>query len=195
MKLDAMNGVLLMLHSHYYAVLGLSRDAEYLRQRIPFNYERVIPGRREPLCNAGKDVATIVLNQTGLAMHQSRSMNDPTTEDLADRLVPKADAKNGYGTSKAVDHLHADTGVSRPSWTGGYEYPGRIEVADLCQRNRIVSKYRNLVHPLRNDMHQVIGERVVIVDDENHEVQKVVVEVEDTIRGFEESRSDRALFP
>ena len=95
MKLNAMNGVLLVFESHDFLLGSPGGDFEAIGECIALDDERVVAGSFERIWQAGEDAGAIVVNGRGLAMHEAVCADYIAAVDLTDRLVAETDSQDG----------------------------------------------------------------------------------------------------
>src|SRR5690606_24901626 len=102
------------------------------------------------------------------AVHQPGRPRYPAAVDVADALVPQADAEYRYLLAQREDNLVADAAVVRVAGARADDDVRRLQRLDFCQGHRIVAEYLDLSAQLAEVLHQVIGKRVVVVDNDDH---------------------------
>ena len=97
-ELDAFDGELAMAETHDRAAPigagGAGRNLEFIRQRIFFDDERMIPGTGHGAGDSGKDGFTVMFDLAGLAVHELRCADDVASEGCADSLMAEADSED-----------------------------------------------------------------------------------------------------
>src|SRR5690606_22353092 len=94
--------------------------------------------------------------------------DDTAAVGLADALVPEAHAEDRNPAAEALDDRHRDprlVGRARPG--RDHDLRGR-EALDLVEADLIVAVNAHVLAELAEILHEVVGERVVIVDHEEH---------------------------
>ena len=106
----------------------------------------------------------VVTNDARLAVQQRLCASDPAAERFDDRLVAEADAERGGVRAERSDELDGHTrvlGASRPR--RDHEPVGRERLC-LLDRDRVVAKDVDLGAEFLEQVHEVPGEGVVVVD-------------------------------
>ena len=76
----------------------------------------MIAGRIERVGQAGEQLAIVMKDRAGLAVHKSFGTDNPAAEGLADRLVAETDAEDWQLAGKIFDNLNRDPGLIRRAW-------------------------------------------------------------------------------
>src|SRR5262249_30561954 len=103
-----------------------------------------------------------------LAVHQVRRADDLRAEGLADRLMAETHPEDGRRAREAQYDVDADACV------GGRARPGRDHDVrgrhdgDLLERDLVVADDLRVRAQLAEVLDEVVRERVVVVDDEDH---------------------------
>ena len=102
-----------------------------------------------------------------LAVHQRGRAHDRAAIDLADRLVAEADAEDRDFRAGALDQRQADAGlVGRAG--AGREHDGLgVHGHHLVDGDLVVAAHGELRPQLADVVDEVVGEAVVVIDDEN----------------------------
>src|SRR5688572_13566671 len=82
--------------------------------------------------------------------------------------MTEADAEDRHARTEAANDVHRDAGVLRAARSGRDEDLLRRHGLDLTDRDLVVASDAELRAQLAQVLDQVVGERVVVVDDENH---------------------------
>jgi hypothetical protein len=105
----------------------------------------------------------------GKYQYQALGADDFAAEVLADALVPEADPEQRLLACKGLDHGEAHACFVRRARPRRDHHTVRIERECLFDGDGIVAKYL-LLHPkLAKVLHQIISERVEIIDYEKHD--------------------------
>src|ERR1019366_2131640 len=109
MKLHTLDGKLPVsqAHDHPRSVFVQSPGADFkiARQAIFGDDQRVVAGRSHRRRQSEEDGLAVVLNLTGLAVHQVLRANHLAAEGSADRLVSEADAEYGHLAREMTDQF------------------------------------------------------------------------------------------
>ncbi|OIQ81222.1 hypothetical protein GALL_370030 [mine drainage metagenome] len=101
-------------------------------------------------------------------MHQLLRMHDFAAESLADALVTKADTENGDLAGEGVNQRHGNAGLVRRARPRRNHDMARRQFRYLFQRDLVVAKHAHVLPQFGQVLHQVVGERVVIVQHQEH---------------------------
>ena len=95
-------------------------------------------------------------------------MLDTSTERFTDSLMAEAHAEDRNAAAEFLDDFLADTGVLGVARTGRKDDMRGIQALDFADGERVVAHYLHIRLDGRRLLEQVIGKRIVIVDQENH---------------------------
>src|SRR4051812_30181367 len=170
-ELHALGGQLAVADGHHDPAAS-GRDLERVGQRLLLHDEGVIAPdgqrRRDPV----EDRAAVVLDRRRLAVHREMA-DDGAAEGLGERLVAEADAQRRHpGLGEALDDVEADPRLVGRARTGRDDDavgPAREQLLDV---RGVVAHDVELAAQLAQVLDEVVGERVVVVDDEDaHQAQ------------------------
>ncbi len=129
---------------------------------------------------------SVVVNLRCLAVHQRRSIGDRAAIGKADGLVPKANPKDRHNRPQPPDDFDADARVLGPAGPRRYHDARRGSGGDVRNRALVVADHVDLAFKAADELHQVVGEGIVIVDDKDHQMI--------SLASFAASASARPLF-
>ena len=89
---------------------------------------------------------------------------------LADGLMAEAHAENGQLSGKAFDASARNAGFAGRARPGRDDQMRRVQAIDIVGRNLIVAEHPQ-IEPgidLPQPLHEVVGEGIVVIDEENH---------------------------
>ena len=168
MKLHPVHGKFAMPQSHD-LILGSPRsDFQILRKRLAFDDQRMIPRGLKGLGQCGKYPTTIVVNHGGLSMHQARRADDIAAIHMAHALMTETDTQDRQMFTKRADDIATDAGLQRRAGTRGDADPLGFKFGNFFQRNFIIAANDHLSPQLAKILDEVVGEGIVVVDDEEH---------------------------
>src|ERR1700722_11467188 len=110
-----------------------------------------------------------MLHFARLAMHKLWRTHHIAAESCANRLMPKADAKNRNLAGKTPHHIDRDARILRRAGPRREKNPLRSQRLHLVRGQLIVAAHRHLRAKLAHVLHQVVSERIVIVENKDHE--------------------------
>ena len=91
-----------------------------------------------------------------------------------DRLMSQANPQQRHLARKMADQLDADSGFLRRARAGREHDPFRVHRLHLGGRHLVIAAHLDLRTQFAQILHQVVGERIVIVEDENHKLDRRV---------------------
>ena len=119
-----------------------------------------------------KNRPAVMLDRAGFAMHQILSPRYFASKSGANRLMSKADSKQRNAARrparKMANHLDADASILWGTRAGGNDDPLRLHRFYLADRDFIVASHLNRGTKLTQVLDEVVSERVVIVEHEDH---------------------------
>ena len=157
-------------HDHGLTVLfATGRDLELSGQTLFFDDQRMITVCHHRGIDSAEDRAAVMLYHAGFAVHDAIGADYHSAERGTDRLVPEADPQDWNFSGKVADEVERDAGFVRRAWSGGQDDLTWNHVFDLIDRDLIVTTDTHFLSSLANVLDEVEGERVVVVENENHE--------------------------
>ena len=103
-------------------------------------------------------------------MHRHSRADDRPAEHGANRLMAETDAENRCRLTHVPDHAHRHARFLGPARPRRDDDALGFRGHDIFERHDIVAHDLNARAKLAQVLHQVVGERIVIVDDQNHEI-------------------------
>src|SRR3954451_4695141 len=155
-----------MADRHDLALGAGGRDLELLRD--DGRSQGVVTAGLELLRQPGEDAAAVVANRARLAVDELLRRPDLAAEGLDQCLVAEADAKSGHAGGEPFDDLDRGARVGGPPRTGRDDELRPREALGLVGADRVVAMDDNLAAELAEHVHEVISERVVVVDEKDH---------------------------
>src|SRR5271157_3901648 len=172
MELHAFDGKLPMPQSHDHAlpiaVVTDGRDLQFVRQALLFDDQRMVARGGHGRRNAAEDCLAVVFNGAGFAVHQRACADHLPAEGLADGLVAEAHAQHGHAPGKMPDQFDADSGVLRRARAGRDNDAVGMKFFNLADGDLVIAPHHYLFSQFAQVLDQVVGERVVVVQDEDH---------------------------
>src|SRR6267154_5163021 len=108
------------------------------------------------------------MNLAGLAVKNLGSANDFATECRADGLMTQAYAKDRKFSGQAANQVDANPGVLRSTWTRR-NYDGvRLAPRNFLDGDFVVAVHLDIATQLAKILRQVVGKRIVVVEQQNH---------------------------
>ena len=167
-ELDAVDGQFAVGEAHDFAFGGFGGDFEAGREGFAFDDEGVVAGGFEGARQAGEDILAGVEDGGGLSVHEARGANDVAPVNLTDALVAEAHAEDGNFPAEMPNHIATDTGIGRSAWPGGDDDFFGSKLFDVGNGNLVVALHKKLRTKFAEILNEVVGERIVVIDDEDH---------------------------
>ena len=111
----------------------------------------------------------VVHDRAGFAVHEMSGPDDVSAERFADRLVAEAYSKHRNFTRKVADQIDADACLMRRAGAGRDNDLFRMHGLDLAHRDLVVAANLDVAAQFADVLDEVVGERIVVVEDENQE--------------------------
>ena len=175
MELHAIDRIVAMLEAHDDSILGLGGDLQMIRQRFSVDDQRVITGRDERIRQSLEDPLAIVLDERCLAMHQLRSADHISAEGIANRLMSETHAQHRNLAGHMLDDPDRNPGLARRAWSRGNDHAIELGAhrVDFVERDLVVAAHHHIRAELGQELVEIEGERVVVVDEQNHDCDSV----------------------
>ncbi len=177
MELHAFDRIPLVAQAHDHGgavgLLGARRDLQLARQVAFRHDERVVARRRERLRQAAKDGAVVVLHLAGLAVHERFGAHHFSAESRADGLMPQTHAEDGRAASHPADQFDADARILRRARAGRDDDALRAQRFHLGHAHLVVAAHIHLRPQFTEILDEVVGEGIVVIEDEDHQTQSV----------------------
>ena len=104
----------------------------------------------------------------GLAVHDLGGAHHFAAERLADGLMTQAHPQDGREARELLDQLETDARFGRRLGTGRDHNALGRQALDFVERRPVISADLDFRAQLAQILDQVVGERVVVVDDQDH---------------------------
>src|SRR5215469_9487659 len=117
---------------------------------------------------AAKNGPVVVLHLASLPMHEVARALHLASKRRANRLVTKTDSQDRRLPGHVTNQLNANASVLRRARAGRDHDVVWLEMLDLRRRNLIVAAHLDLGPKLTEVLHEVVGERIVIVEYKDH---------------------------
>ena len=164
-----MDRIVAMAHAHDFAFGGVSIDDEHVGNGGRVDDERLVAGRFEGAGQSGEDAAIVMENGRGFAVHETSRADDRAAVDVADALVSQADAEDGEARADFQDDVVGDAGFLRRAGAGRDDDGFGLEGLDFGDGDFVVALDDGFRAKFAELLDKVVGERVVVIDDEEHE--------------------------
>src|SRR5438046_1137706 len=117
---------------------------------------------------AGEQTTPVVADAGCFAVHRTPGAHDAGTVRGADALMPQAHTEDGDRRPEPPHDVRRNPRLARRTGPGGDDDMRRSKSLDLLVRRRVVASYNGLFSQLAHVAGQVVDERVVIVDQQDH---------------------------
>src|SRR4029077_14153540 len=164
MELHSFNAKFTMPKAHDCAVVGFGGYFELARERFALDYQRMIARPLKFLRQAAKNGFAVVRDTAGLAVHYFTRTNHTPAKRRSDRLMAQAHTKNRNFAGEALDQRNADSRFLRRAWPGRNHDALRPHFVDFVERDAAVAAHFELLPHLTKVLREVIGKRVVVVE-------------------------------
>src|SRR3954451_6117571 len=161
-------GEVAVAHPHQRAVVRPGERLQLRREGGLLHLQAVIAGGLERVGQAGEDPHVVMADGGGLAVHQPRRPVDGGAERHAERLVAEADAQQ-RDAGPCPEELQADPGVLGAAGAGREDDPLGPAGQQRLDALGVVAHHHDLRARPGEHLHQVVGERVVVVDHQDHD--------------------------
>src|SRR2546428_3920453 len=168
MKLDTLHQRVLVPHTHDGPVGQLGRTLKPLRQCMAIDNQRVVPRPDERVGQSVVDSASIVTDLRHLSMHGCRGADDLATEGCADALVTEAHTQDRDMACQLRHQRRRDAGLVRGAGARRNHHRGGLHRSNLARCGLIVPEDADVARQLAQVLHEVVGERIVVVDNNDH---------------------------
>ena len=166
MELHAPQRQVAVAHTHHDAVVGPRQLLELVGKRR--DGQRVVAHDLERRGNAREEVDARVPNVRDAPVHGLGRADDLTAEEVAEALVAKADAEHRQTAVEDHAGAHTEVAVSVGPTRAGRD-DGGIELveSEVGPRGVVPDDGRRLPAHLADQLVEVVGERVVVVDEDH----------------------------
>lgn len=169
MELNALDRQFFVPKRHYESVGRFRRDLKLAGHGFAFDDKRMITPRIKILRNAVKERASVVTDRNQLSVHRFRAADDVPAEVLSDRLMSETNAEDRHLARKMLDRRDRNARVLGRSGSGRYYEMRWLEIAfDRLDGHLVISNDAHLGAKLAEILDEVVCERIVIVDNNEH---------------------------
>ena len=164
-ELDALGRQLAVAGAHH-DVAEAGAELELVGQ-VGVGDQRVVAAGDQRARQAGEDRPAVVLDLGVLAVDRL-ALDDRAAEGLDQRLVAEADAEHRRaGLGEGADRLDRDPGLGRRAGAGRDDEAVGAALEQLADLGLVVADDLELGPELAQVLDEVVGEGVVVVDDED----------------------------
>lgn len=102
-------------------------------------------------------------------MHDEGGFRHTRAAERPEYLMPEAHAEYRYGWIEQAEKFQAQSGVFRMTRPRGNAYPGKFGMpGEFGQAGIVVFHYHGVLSEAVKGLHQIVGERIVIIDEQKH---------------------------
>src|ERR1700722_684352 len=167
MELHAIDRTLAVGQAHDEAVLGLGGHAQRFGQVLALDDQRMVARRRKRIGQVLEYARAAMADLGNFSVHRRFGAHHLAAESLADRLVAETDAEDGHMPGLGYQ-LQADAGMVGIARSGRDDDALRLQRQGRFDGERVVPFDRYLGAELAQVVPQVIGEAVVVIDQQEH---------------------------
>ena len=161
-------GKLTVPQRHHQPVLRLRRHLEHVGHGVAVDDKRVVTGRGERARQAGQHANPRVSDLRRLAVHHLRGAHHFAAVHLSDALMAEAHPEHGDAPlAECADRFVRHAGILGSAGPRRHENGIGFECDQLVEGDGVVSVDHGLRAELTEVLHEVVDERVVVVDDEH----------------------------
>ena len=170
MELHALDRAHVMAEAHDQAVRRVGRDLQALREGLALDDEAVIATDAHRLGESFEEAAPVVVDEGLVAVH-GLGTYDASPEVLTDRLVAETDPQDGELRWSQAQALARRTCSCRTSGAGPDQESRRPHGLDRGPIRAVGAHDFDLGAELLEELSEVEGERVAVVEDHDHSAQ------------------------
>ena len=168
MKLYTMDRMGFVSEPHDHSVITFGGDFQLGRKGCPFNSQGMIACRPESTRQTLEDAFALVGDSGQLAVHEGRRPYNLAAIGLADGLVAQAHAKYRNTGTCGSNEIEADACLIGGTGAGRKDDCGWLPVQDFFHRFPVVADDGTIGPQLTQEMDEIIGKTVVIIDQDKH---------------------------
>ena len=169
MELNAVDGIIAMAHTHDLAFSGLGVNDQDIGNRRRVDQQGVIARGLERAGQSGKNAGGVVQHGRGLAVHESSGPHHHPPIDMSDALMTEAHAEHWQLRPDLGDDFVGDARFLGRAGPGRNDDGLGLQCLDGFQRDLVVALHNRFRAELTKVLDEVVGERIVVIDNEEHE--------------------------
>ena len=177
MVLNALERIAFVPDAHDFILIGPGDDFEICRQGTGFDDQAVIARRLEGVRQSSVNTAAVMMDPRGFAVHDSIGPHHLRTKGMTDTLMAQADAKQGNPGGEPRDDFVRDSSLDRRAGPRRDDQVAGRRALDVFERDLIVANDFEIDARVdfAQPLYKVVCERVVVVDQENHDQKRAVL--------------------
>src|SRR5688500_5761208 len=168
MELHAFHAEGLMAHSHDFSFGRFRGDLKAGRKARAIDYERMVSRRVEGIGQLPENRPAVMLYGRRLTVHEAHRSDDFSAKCDCQRLMTKADAQKRQASGEMLHGLDRDTRLARRARSRRDNDAVGIESLDLIARKFMIETDLYVLNQHVQILHEIVGERVVIIDHQQH---------------------------
>src|SRR3569623_231804 len=175
MNLHPLHRVVAMAHAHDLVTLAAfvlrpRGHFQAMRQRGLLDDERMITRRLERIGQPLDNPRIGMVDGRGLAVHHLTRVHYSAAEGLTDTLVAETHAKQRKYSGIPADDVERHARLVGRTWARRDHDMVGSEAPDLLDADLIIAVHAHIGAELAQILHQVVGERIIIVDHQQHDI-------------------------
>lgn len=151
-------------------MLAPGGDVEAVGQRVALHHQGVVTGHPQRVVEPLEHPLIAMADERGFAVHYLTGTHYAGAEGLRQRLMTETDAENGQLASEVADGIERDPRLIGRTGTGRDHQKTGGELRYGIKRQFIIALDHNLLSQGAEILHQVPGKRVVVIDQQQHEI-------------------------
>ena len=157
-----------MLQSHDLAFSRFCGDGELTGQSLRRDDERMIARGGKWIWQSSENARSIVMDLRGFAVHQPLGVDNLSAKNFRDALVTQANTEQGHARCEPAHDFFAYSRFGGSSWSGRDANMGRLEFGNFINGDGVVTPDNGFTAKLAKILDEVVSERIVIIEDEQH---------------------------
>ena len=157
-----------MVESHDLAFSRLCGDGELIGQSLRRDNERMIARGGKWIWQSGENARSIMMDLGSFAVHQPLGVDDLSAKNFRDALVTQANTKQGHARREPAHDFFAYSCFGGSSRSRGDANMCRLQFGNFIKRDGVVTPNNRFTAKLAKILDEVVSERIVIIEDEQH---------------------------
>src|SRR5262245_56328143 len=168
MELHPPGLMLAVLETHDLAFGGPGHHFERGGQGLTLHQQGVIARGWKRILEAREQPTPLMNDLARLAVQDALGAHDLAAVDVAEALMSEAHAQHRHAAREALDHVVGHPGLARRLGSGRNDEPVGMLALQGVGRDLVVTIDARVAPQIAQRLHQVVGERVVVIDDGDH---------------------------
>src|SRR6202171_1844800 len=157
-----------MLQSHDLAFSRFCADGELIGQSLRRDDERMIARSGKWVWQSGENARPIVMDLRGFAVHQPLRLDNLSAKNFRDALVTQANTEQWHARREPAHDFFAYSRFAGACRSGRDANMRRLQPGNFINREGVVTPNNGFTAKLAKILDEVVGERIVIIEDEQH---------------------------